>query len=108
MAANLASVGSFSLASADHQGTPGARANPGGARWSSLTDKSSSLDGNSTCRTTSLGDVAGGSLAWFEERIRRDQLGERRLATEAAAVEVVTMHKAKGLQWDVVFCPFCG
>ncbi len=45
-------------------------------------------------------------LAWFEERIRRDQLGERRLATEAAAVEVVTMHKAKGLQWDVVFCPF--
>ena len=45
-------------------------------------------------------------LAWLEERIRQDKQPERRLATEAEAVEVVTMHKAKGLQWDVVFCPF--
>jgi len=30
---------------------------------------------------------------------------EQRLESDAAAVQILTIHKAKGLQWPVVFCP---
>ncbi len=36
------------------------------------------------------------------ERAERDL----RLETDAAAVAIVTVHKAKGLEYDVVFCPY--
>lgn len=45
-------------------------------------------------------------LAWYEEQLRVDHHEQRRLATDAHAVQVVTMHKAKGLEFDLVFCPY--
>lgn len=55
-----------------------------------------------------------GLLAWFD-RVREDQelrkrvLGETaqlRLESDADAVRIATIHKAKGLEYSFVFCPF--
>ncbi|RPH48494.1 MAG: exodeoxyribonuclease V subunit beta [Desulfobacteraceae bacterium] len=51
-----------------------------------------------------------GLLRWFSEQ--RDISGERleehllRLESDDEAVKIVTMHKSKGLEFPVVFCPF--
>ena len=43
--------------------------------------------------------AAGAEQAGTEER-------SRRLDSDAAAVQVMTVHRAKGLEFDVVYCPF--
>lgn len=54
---------------------------------------------------------AGDLLRWLEQRIataeERDVPEEHQiqLASEANAVRVLTMHKSKGLQYKLVFCP---
>jgi len=49
-------------------------------------------------------------LAWLRERRARGDLvteaRELRLESEAEAVQIVTLHKAKGLQYPVVFLPY--
>ena len=51
-----------------------------------------------------------GLLRWFSEQ--RDVSGERveehllRLESDDEAVKIVTIHKSKGLEFPVVFCPF--
>jgi len=49
-------------------------------------------------------------LAWFEGQRRDGGQGEDvqklRLESDAKAVRIITIHKSKGLQFDVVFCPF--
>ncbi|MEI8386591.1 MAG: UvrD-helicase domain-containing protein [Verrucomicrobiota bacterium] len=58
------------------------------------------------------GNHAGKLLRWFEgEIIRakdRSDIEERQLQLEsdAEAVRIVTMHKAKGMEYPLVFCPF--
>ncbi|WP_249012355.1 UvrD-helicase domain-containing protein [Conexibacter sp. DBS9H8] len=51
--------------------------------------------------------------AWLRERIavadREGAHGDdrtRRLDSDAAAVQVLTIHRSKGLEWPVVYCPF--
>jgi exodeoxyribonuclease V beta subunit len=51
-----------------------------------------------------------GTLSWLRRQIEepdedRDTSGLR-LESDADAVDVITIHKAKGLQYSVVFCPF--
>jgi exodeoxyribonuclease V beta subunit len=53
---------------------------------------------------------AGGLLKWLAEqrdpvtpRLEENQL---RLESDANAVKIVTIHKSKGLEYPVVFCPF--
>ncbi|GAU08195.1 exodeoxyribonuclease V subunit beta [Desulfoplanes formicivorans] len=51
-----------------------------------------------------------GLLAWFAEQCNRDA-GENeehqlRLESDELAVQIVTIHKSKGLQYPIVFCPF--
>ena len=47
-------------------------------------------------------------LAWFRDEQRRTAATERprRLDSDAAAVQVVTVHGSKGLQYPVVYLPF--
>ena len=49
-------------------------------------------------------------LAWLADRIAgRDKAAEEhqlRLESDAERVQIVTIHRAKGLQYPVVFCPF--
>ena len=58
------------------------------------------------------GGHAGRLLRWFNQEIMRagskSELDERQLQLEsdADAVRIVTMHKAKGLEYPLVFCPF--
>ena len=55
-----------------------------------------------------------GLAAWFQRvladtRLREQALGDTaqlRLESDAGAVTVVTVHKAKGLEYPFVFCPF--
>jgi exodeoxyribonuclease V beta subunit len=56
--------------------------------------------------TESLGLTA--LLAWFRDERRRAGATERprRLDSDAAAVQIVTVHGSKGLQYPVVYLPF--
>lgn len=51
-----------------------------------------------------------GLLAWFDDQRFGGGQGEDaqklRLESDARAVQIITIHKSKGLQFDVVFCPF--
>ena len=49
------------------------------------------------------------TLAWLQERIQDPaaaQEAELRLESDREAVNVVTMHSAKGLEYEIVFCPY--
>lgn len=52
-------------------------------------------------------DVAslGGFLAWLREAEKREDLSPRSEAPVKGAVQVLTIHGAKGLEWDVVAIP---
>ena len=58
------------------------------------------------------GNHGGKLLRWFEGQILRakdrSDIEERQLQLEsdAEAVRIVTMHKAKGMEYPLVFCPF--
>jgi exodeoxyribonuclease V beta subunit len=47
-------------------------------------------------------------LTWFAGKIQNPGGEEHqlRLETDSAAVEIATIHKSKGLQYSIVFCPF--
>jgi exodeoxyribonuclease V beta subunit len=47
-------------------------------------------------------------LTWFARQLGTDSTEESqlRLDTDRDAVQIVTIHKSKGLQYPVVFCPF--
>ncbi|WP_462323892.1 exodeoxyribonuclease V subunit beta [Desulfoplanes sp.] len=51
-----------------------------------------------------------GLLAWFAEECSREDVESEehqlRLESDEKAVQIVTIHKSKGLQYPVVFCPF--
>lgn len=55
-----------------------------------------------------------GLLAWFDRvredaELRRQVLGDTaqlRLDSDGRAVQIATVHKAKGLEYPIVFCPF--
>ena len=50
-----------------------------------------------------------GLIAWLHERILRpedNEEHEQRLESDDDAVKIMTVHKSKGLQFPIVFCPF--
>ncbi|MBJ6726971.1 exodeoxyribonuclease V subunit beta [Geomesophilobacter sediminis] len=51
-----------------------------------------------------------GVISWLATRIMEKKEGEEheiRLETDEAAVQLVTIHKSKGLEYPIVFAPFC-
>ncbi len=61
-----------------------------------------------------LGEALGieGLLKWLGQQRREDGSGpseehQIRLESDDPAVTVVTVHRSKGLEYSVVFCPFC-
>ncbi|MBU4263909.1 MAG: exodeoxyribonuclease V subunit beta [Proteobacteria bacterium] len=49
-------------------------------------------------------------LAWLAEKMADGQNVEEhqlRLESDAERVQIVTIHRSKGLQYPIVFCPFC-
>jgi exodeoxyribonuclease V beta subunit len=51
----------------------------------------------------------GGLLRWFAEQLKDPGSGderELRLERDDDAVKILTVHKSKGLEWPIVFCPF--
>ncbi|GAB3126552.1 ATP-dependent DNA helicase [Glaciibacter psychrotolerans] len=47
----------------------------------------------------------GGFLRWLSRAERQDDMGPRGEAAEAGAVQLLTIHGAKGLEWDYVAIP---
>jgi DNA helicase II / ATP-dependent DNA helicase PcrA len=47
----------------------------------------------------------GGFLGWIEAAARRDDMGPRSDEPEAGTVQILTIHGAKGLEWDAVAVP---
>lgn len=47
------------------------------------------------------------AVLWLETQLQEDNAeeGELRLETDADALQIVTMHSSKGLQYKIVFCP---
>ena len=51
-------------------------------------------------------------LAWFREKINNNSVHVPdeemlRLESDYEAVKIITVHKSKGLEFPIVFCPFC-
>ena len=62
---------------------------------------------HSTAQELQLGP--NGLLRWFAEQVQNPGSGEERelrLERDDDAVKILTIHKSKGLEWPVVFCPF--
>ena len=54
-----------------------------------------------------------GLLKWLGQRMQEKSFAERvehelRLESDEKAVRIITVHKSKGLEFDVVFCPYTG
>jgi len=62
--------------------------------------------------TTAAAEHLGtrGLLRWYDAQLSNEgtasDAAELRLESDEQAVEIVTIHKAKGLEYPVVFCPF--
>ncbi|MEY2410008.1 MAG: exodeoxyribonuclease beta subunit [Verrucomicrobiota bacterium] len=53
---------------------------------------------------------ASGLVQWLATRLEEQDAGEEhqlRLERDENAVQLVTVHKSKGLQYEIVFAPFC-
>ncbi len=50
-------------------------------------------------------------MKWFSQQRRPDSHGAEehnlRLESDERAVKIITIHKSKGLEYPIVFCPFC-
>lgn len=57
------------------------------------------------CRAVNEGGGLANFLAWLREAVRRDDLAPRPEEPERGAVQLLTIHGAKGLEWDAVVVP---
>lgn len=53
-----------------------------------------------------------GTLKWLDNKINKESSTDTeeyqiRLETDETAVKIVTIHRSKGLEYPIVFCPFC-
>lgn len=58
-----------------------------------------------TFRAVNEGGGLSAFLSWLREAVRRDDLSPRPEKPEEGAVQLLTIHGAKGLEWDAVVVP---
>jgi DNA helicase-2/ATP-dependent DNA helicase PcrA len=63
------------------------------------------FDALGTFRAVNEGGSLGSFLGWLREAVRRDDLSPRPEEPEKGAVQLLTIHGAKGLEWDLVVVP---
>ncbi len=63
------------------------------------------FDALGTFRAVNEAGGLGSFLGWLREAVRRDDLAPRPEDPEAGAVQLLTIHGAKGLEWDLVVVP---
>lgn len=63
------------------------------------------FDALGTFRAINEGAGLGRFLGWLREAVRRDDLAPRPEEPEEGAVQLLTIHGAKGLEWDLVVVP---
>ncbi|HEU4849754.1 MAG TPA: ATP-dependent helicase, partial [Terrimesophilobacter sp.] len=63
------------------------------------------FDALGTFRAVNEGGGLGSFLGWLREAVRRDDLAPRPEEPEKGAVQLLTIHGAKGLEWDLVVVP---
>ncbi len=53
-----------------------------------------------------------GTIKWLQRKMELDYASDAeeyqiRLETDEAAVKIITIHRSKGLEYPIIFCPFC-
>ena len=79
------------------------RANP--QRMDSLKARSALIDSAATYQATSDNPTVSGFIDWLQEAEWRDNLQPQTDEPEPGCVQVLTVHGAKGLEWDYVAIP---
>ncbi len=74
-------------------------------RSNSRASREAFFDAIDAYRTVSDGGNLSGFLQWLREAVRKDDLAPRPEEPEKGAVQLLTIHGAKGLEWDLVVVP---
>ncbi|MEO9103465.1 MAG: ATP-dependent helicase, partial [Terrimesophilobacter sp.] len=74
-------------------------------RTTGISSREAFFNAIDSFRSVNEGGGLSAFLVWLREAVRRDDLAPRPEKPEKGAVQLLTIHGAKGLEWDVVVVP---